>query len=849
MKGYHLNGLGKSTQQIAESVLSFLRQELKDLFSWPPNWIKWGVYGVILVKGIAIFLQIFALLIYNGAFGPLPTRKELKDIRNSNASEVYSADGAILGRYFIQNRVNADLEEIPASMVNGLIATEDARFTQHRGIDLRAMMRVLVKSVLLSRESSGGGSTLSQQLAKNLYPRQHFGRFSMIVNKFKEMFTARRLEKLYTKEELLGLYLNTVPFSDNIYGVKVAAHRFFAKVPQNLKVEEAAVLIGMLKGPSLYHPVRHPERSQDRRNVVLRQMQKYGYLTLEETDSLCAIPMKLTYSVDSHSEGLATYFREHLRLELEKILREYKKPDGTPYNLYSDGLKIYTTLDARLQRYAEQAVFEHMPQLQATFNREWRRGDPWGKPEVLQTMVRNTPRYKELKARGMSEKEIAKIFNEPQKMTVFSWEEGIKEMEMSPLDSVKYYLRLLNMGFLAMDPSSGAVKAWVGGIDFAHIQYDHVKSRRQVGSTFKPIVYAQALEAGIDPCQLFPNELLTYEEFENWTPENADGQYGGYYSMEGALTHSVNTVSVQLIMETGVGPVRNLAEKMGINGSIPKGPSLALGTAEASLMDMVQVFGTIGNGGVRPEIHYLDRIETADGEVLVTFDAPSAKVRALSEQTAGQMIHMLRSVVEDGTASRLRWRYGLSNVDLAGKTGTTQNQSDGWFVGITPRLVAGAWVGAESPSVHFRSLANGQGANTALPIFGGFMRRVYNDRRYQSWKNARFAPLPDSVAAAMACPPFVHPDSTGYDSLFQNMGDMQFFQMLQAELNGEEQKEFPVRLRPQRPNEPDSQYINRMIRFNERVQDREKRKEEWSKILFGKNEEAPPKKNNDPERN
>lgn len=849
MKGYHLNHRGQSARQIIESALSFLRQELKELFSWPPNWAKWAVYGFISVKGIAVFLQIFALLIYNGAFGPLPTRKELKDIRNSNASEVYSADGAILGRYFIQNRVNADLEEIPASMINGLIATEDARFTQHRGIDLRAMIRVLVKSILLSRESSGGGSTLSQQLAKNLYPRQNYGRFSMIVNKFKEMFTARRLEKLYTKEELLGLYLNTVPFSDNIYGVKVAAHRFFAKVPQNLNVEEAAVLIGMLKGPSLYHPVKHPERAQDRRNVVLRQMQKYGYLTPEETDSLCVIPMKLTYSVDSHSEGLATYFREHLRLELEKILRNYKKPDGTPYNLYSDGLKVYTTLDARLQRYAEQAVFEHMPQLQAVFNREWRRGDPWGKPEVLQTMVRNTPRYKELKARGMSEKEIAKIFNEPRLMTVFSWEEGIKEVEMSPLDSVKYYLRLLNMGFLAMDPSSGAIKAWVGGIDFAHIQYDHVKSRRQVGSTFKPIVYAQALEAGIDPCQLFPNELLTYEEYENWTPENADGQYGGYYSMEGALTHSVNTVSVQLIMETGVGPVRNLAEKMGIDGAIPKGPSLALGTAEASLMEMVQVFGTIGNRGVRPEIHYLDRIETADGEVLVQFTAPSAKVRALSQQTADEMIHMLRSVVEDGTASRLRWRYGLSNVDLAGKTGTTQNQSDGWFIGITPRLVAGAWVGAESPSVHFRSLANGQGANTALPIFGGFMRRVYNDRRYQSWKNARFAPLPDSVAAAMACPPFVHPDSTGYDSLFQNMGDIQFFQMLQAELNGEEQKEFPVRLRPQRPNEPDSLYLNRMIRFNERVQDREKRKEEWSKILFGKNEEAPPKKNNEPERN
>ncbi|MBK8041794.1 MAG: transglycosylase domain-containing protein [Haliscomenobacter sp.] len=273
MKGYHLNHRGQSARQIIESALSFLRQELKELFSWPPNWAKWAVYGFISVKGIAVFLQIFALLIYNGAFGPLPTRKELKDIRNSNASEVYSADGAILGRYFIQNRVNADLEEIPASMINGLIATEDARFTQHRGIDLRAMIRVLVKSILLSRESSGGGSTLSQQLAKNLYPRQNYGRFSMIVNKFKEMFTARRLEKLYTKEELLGLYLNTVPFSDNIYGVKVAAHRFFAKVPQNLNVEEAAVLIGMLKGPSLYHPVKHPERAQDRRNVVLRQMQ------------------------------------------------------------------------------------------------------------------------------------------------------------------------------------------------------------------------------------------------------------------------------------------------------------------------------------------------------------------------------------------------------------------------------------------------------------------------------------------------------------------------------------------------------------------------------------------------
>lgn len=813
-------------------------RHIRKTLTWPPDWRMLAAYGVVLFGAGVLSVFILTTCILHGVFGPLPSKAELKEIRNNTASEVYSADGAVLGRYYVENRVNVGLEEIPPSLINGLIATEDARFIRHRGIDLRALFRVLIKSILLSQDSAGGGSTLSQQLAKNLYPRKNYGRLSMAVNKVKEMITARRLEKLYNKEELLGLYLNTVPFSDNIYGVKVAAHRFFGKTPKDLKTEEAAVLIGMLKGTALYHPVRHPERAQERRNTVLRQMEKYGYLAKAEADSLCERPMKLNYSVDSHTEGLATYFREHLRLQLEEILKDYRKPDGTPYNLYSDGLKVYTTLDSRLQRYAEQAVKTHMPVLQDLFDREWKRGDPWGKPEILRKMMEMTPRYKEMKARGASEKEIQKAFNEPRTMEVFHWSKGKVEREMSPLDSLKYYLRILNTGFLAMDPASGAIKAWVGGIDFAYFQYDHVKSRRQVGSTFKPVVYAQALESGIEPCQMFINELVTYDEYEGWTPENADGQYGGLYSMEGALTRSVNTISVQLILETGVGPVRNLASKMGLKGPLPKGPSLALGTAEANLLEMLQVFGTFANRGIRPEYYFLDRIETADGMVIAQFDPPVANQRVLSQASSDMMVHMLKSVVNDGTASRLRWRYGLSNVDLAGKTGTSQNQADGWFIGITPRLVAGAWVGAETPAVHFRSLANGQGANTALPIYGEFMRKVYQDSRYQSWRNARFSALPDSVLVTMDCPSFIHPDSMNLEEMLQNMDDVQFFQRLQAELGETESRTIlPIRLKPQRSNEQDSIYLERMTRYNERLKQREERKDAWSKILFGKNKE------------
>ncbi|MCB0588234.1 MAG: transglycosylase domain-containing protein, partial [Phaeodactylibacter sp.] len=683
----------------ARERLHPIKERARSIYSSHP---RLSVAGLA-VAGLGLLgfltLLITTVLVYTGMLGPLPGYPELRDIQNYNASEVYSEDGVLLGKYFIENRINADLEEISPNIINALVATEDARFFEHSGIDLRAGVRVLVKSILLSDESSGGGSTLSQQLAKNLYPRRDYLVMSLLVNKIREMFIARRLEKVYSKEELLRLYLNTVSFSENIFGIKVAAQRFFDKAPIDLNVEEAAVLVGMLKATTYYSPVRHPERATQRRNVVLGQMERYGHLTKTEYDSLKALPLNVKYYKEGNNQGLATYFREYLRQEVEEVLEDYSKPDGTPYNLYTDGLRIYTTLDARLQRYAEEAVQEHMAWLQEAFDKEWKKGYPWRRNSVLEKAVEQSERYQQLKEKGVPQEKIEEIFATPVPMTVFSWNGGEEEREMSPLDSIKYYLTILNTGFLAMDPSTGLVKAWVGGIDHKYFKYDHViQARRQVGSTFKPIVYATALQSGMLPCEYTYNRQVTYAQYDNWSPRNADGEYGGVYSMEGALAKSINSVTVEILMRTGIDSVRQLAEAMGVNGYIPQTPSIALGTAEASLADMVRVFGTFANRGVRPEMHYLDRIETAEGDTLAVFERPDPRrfPAVLTEAHADMMIHMLESVVDSGTARSLRYQYGLYN-DLAGKTGTTQNQSDGWFIGFNPRLVAGVWVGAEMP--------------------------------------------------------------------------------------------------------------------------------------------------------
>ena len=717
-------------------------------------WLFKGLlYSSIAALAGLLLLFIFVLSVYWGTFGKMPGYPDLKRIQNNTASQVYSEDGILLGKYYIQNRLNADFGEINPSVLNALVATEDARFFEHDGIDLRAWVRVFFRTVMMQDRAGGGGSTLSQQLAKNLYPREDHGFFSIPVSKVKEMFIARRLERLYKKEELLNLYLNTVPFGGNIYGIKVASQRFFNTSPKYLKAEQAAVLIGMLKANTYYDPARNPENALKRRNTVLHQMSKYEYITEAEKDSLQALPLELDFHHESSDEGLATYFREHLRQELKDILKEHPKEDGSVYNLYTDGLKIHTSIDSRLQSYAERSVATHMKKLQTDFNNHWKGGNPLGDKKILTTAKKNSRRYKGLKAKGLSEKEIDAAFAEKRNMKIFSWDGEPKEIEMSPMDSIKYYLTLLNAGFFAMDPRNGKVRAWVGGIDHSYFKYDHVKANRQAGSIFKPIVYTAALQAGVEPCNYVDNFLTTYTDHEDWRPENADGKYDGVYSMEGGLSKSVNTVAVDMIMKTGAESVRALAEKMGITSDIPSVPSIALGVADVSLYEMVQVYSAFANQGYQPTLNYLSRIETAEGKVIVDFNKNGESEllkQVISEDEATIINQMLQSVVNEGTGRRLRGTYQLTN-DIGGKTGTTQNQSDGWFIGYTPTLVAGSWVGAEYPQIHFNSLALGSGSNTALPIWGDFYQSAVKDKAFRNWENAAFPPVSDSIRMVLNC--------------------------------------------------------------------------------------------------
>lgn len=701
----------------------------------------------LFTSGILLYLSVLG-----GLFGDIPTKEELKSLQNFTASEIYSSDGQLLGKYYIQDRTNVTYKEISPHIIKALIATEDARFYEHNGIDYVSWLRVFFKTLLLQDESSGGGSTISQQLAKNLFPRPNGGRFTMLKIKIKEAIIAQRLESVYTKEEILTLYLNTVPFGENAFGIETAASRFYSKKCEDITVDEAAVLIGMLKATYTYNPRLHPEKALQRRNVVLNQMVKYDYLTKEEYEQLKSKPITLKYRYHNHNQGKATYFREILRNELQQWAKENKKPDGSSYNIYTDGLKIYTTIDARMQTYAEEAVKEHLSELQKTFNTHWGSSAPWSSDsKILNDAVSNSKRYKQLKAKGVPEKEIQEIFKTPVSMKIFTWK-GEEERMMSPLDSIKHYLMFLNAGFMAMEPSSGHVKAWVGGIDHKYFQYDHVniKTKRQIGSTFKPLLYAAALETGIEPCEYIKNERRVYEDFDDWSPRNADGVYEGAYSMTGALISSVNTISVELLFQTGIDAVINTAKNLGVQSSIRPVPSIALGSANISLFEMVNSYATFANYGKVVKPVYLIRIEDKHGNVLGSWEKREPEKRAVSEETAHQMIYMLQQVINKGTGARLRYRYGL-NGDIAGKTGTTQSHADGWFIGMTPKLVAGAWVGADDPRIHFRSLQLGQGANTALPIWGIFMKKVSKDPLLKVYTEGRFAPLPEELFEALDC--------------------------------------------------------------------------------------------------
>lgn len=792
------------------------------------------LYGGSLAFFGTFFLLSFIGLVYFGAFGKLPTTDDLQNIDQNVASEVYSADSVLLGKYFVENRLPSEIEEISPFIIDGLVATEDARFFEHGGIDMRAWVRVLFRTIIMQDESGGGGSTLSQQLAKNLFPRKNHGFLTVPIVKTKEIFIARRLEEVYTKEQLLALYLNKVPFGEGAFGIQVAAKRFFDTNPKDIKLEEAAVLVGMLKGPSRYNPRNHPERSLTRRNVVLSQMVRYGKLDTLAYDSVSQLPLDLKFQTERHDEGLATYFRAELREELEKLLEELESPEGETYNLYTDGLRIFTTIDSRMQAYAEEAVREHMAGLQKKFKRHFRgypNAIPWGKKDLLTQMKKGSNRYKTYAKQDLDETVIDSLFDNPVRMRVFTYE--VPEMEkdtlMTPLDSIKHYLLLLHTGFIAAVPQTGEVKAWVGGVDFKHFKYDHIRSRRQVGSTFKPIVYSEALRQEYEPCERFDNELVKYAN--DYEPRNSDGQYGGNYSMAGALAKSVNVVAVALLKELGINNVRNLAKEMGISSKIPPELGIALGSADISLFEMVQAFGTFPNRGKVPTLYYLDYIENAVGDTIYVAPKPKKEdfKEILTEEHTDIMNHLLQMVVDSGTGRRIRTQCNFP-YPVAGKTGTTNGNTDGWFIGYTPTLVTGAWVGAEQPAVRWRSTAQGQGGVSALPICGYFLRKVYKDKEFKSLRRKVFAPLDTAAISLLDCPDFIHPDSLIADSIRQaqamQMDDTD--RLIQAirdafKKPGENERDRP----PRKPSEQSE----RIRKKNEKVDKKRKRQEKRRKIL------------------
>jgi len=708
---------GSSNKNVKKYILGF--------------WISYVVLWII----ISLF---FTALSY-GVFGPMPTFEELENPKSNLATEVISSDGKLLGKYYIENRSNTQYQELSPNIINALIATEDARFESHSGIDVKAIFRVAWG--VMTGTSKGGGSTITQQLAKNLFPRKQDRTFrETVMIKFKEWITAIKLERNYSKDEILAMYLNTVDFGSQSYGIKSASKTYFNKETNQINVEEAAVLIGILKAPTWFSPVRNPARSLERRNTVLNQMLKYEYITQSEFDSVKNLPVDMSnYRLQDHTTGIATYFREYLRMVLTEWCNSHPREDGTPYNLYKDGLRVHTTINYKMQEYSEQAIRAYLgKELQPSFFAHWK-GIP-NAPFVFEKNVerkeiqnllfqamRRTDRYYHLKTEGYSDDKILANFKIPTKMKVFSWRGEIDTL-MTPMDSIRYYKFFLQTGLMSMDPHNGYVKAYVGGIDYRFFQYDHVKlSKRQVGSTFKPFLYTLAMQEGESPCSRYPNvqPVIDLGNGKVWSPESSsDERRGQLVTLKWALANSNNWVSGQLIKKYSPKAVVNIAHKMGVTSDIPSVYSIALGSCDLSLYEMTGAMSVFANKGVYVEPVFITHIEDKNGNLLQSFSPKTQE--AISEETAWLMIQLMRGVVESGTSIRLRYKYGLDNP-IAGKTGTTQNQSDGWFMGITPDLVTGVWVGCEDRAAHFRTITLGQGANMALPIWALYMQKVYAD--------------------------------------------------------------------------------------------------------------------------
>jgi penicillin-binding protein 1A len=731
----------------------------------------WVAFGSITFGNIAIFGAASL-----GLLGPMPDFRQLENPKTNLATQIISADDTVLGKfYFNDNRTPISFHEIPTAMIEALVATEDERFYSHSGIDFRGTARAVF---YLGKK--GGASTITQQLARQLFVGvRSQNTFQAIVQKIKEWVIAIRLERRYTKNEIITMYLNIYDFNYNADGLRSASSIYFSKKPIELDLSEAAMLVGMLKNSSLYNPLRRPEMVRSRRNIVYQQMLRNKLITEEQRDSLAALPITLDFNPQSHREGIATYFRAYLQQFMRSWISKHPKEDGTFYNLYLDGLRIYTTIDSRLQTYAEDAVTAHMSNLQKEFFRqnvpEYNDIAPFLDVEkedvenIMQQAKRRSERWRKMKALGHDEESILASFEKPTQMEVFGWNGDIDTI-MTPTDSIRYYKHFLRAGMMSMEPQTGHVKAWVGGINYRHFQFDHVmQGKRQIGSTFKPFVYASAIDQlKVSPCDSLPDgyycvEPAKFGAHDAWCPKNSGDRYIGKRTLKNALANSVNTISARLIDKVGTRPVVNLVRNLGVSSPIPNVPAIALGSADLSVYEMVGAYSSFANKGIYVKPVVVTRIEDKNGTVIYQ-TAPETK-DVLSEESAYVTLKLLEGVTESGSGVRLRHRgaektnpifrdlvtgypYEFDNP-IAGKTGTTQNQSDGWFIGMVPNLATGVWVGGEDRSIHFETIAYGQGATMALPIWANYMKACYADSTLVVSKDEFMAP--DVVSIPLDC--------------------------------------------------------------------------------------------------
>ncbi|MHA7055617.1 penicillin-binding protein 1A [Aquimarina sp. M1] len=739
------------------------------------KYIKW--FWITFAIGVLLVILLFLLASW-GTFGEMPGFDELENPQNDLATQIISSDGKQIGTFFKENRTPVNFEDLSSNLVNALVATEDVRYYEHSGIDARGTIRAFA---FLGKK--GGASTITQQLAKLLFTGKRSRGWQRYTQKIKEWVIAARLERQYTKDEIMAMYLNKYDFLNQAIGISSASRIYFNKTPKDLKKEEAAVLVGMLKNSSLFNPLRRPELVKNRRDVVLSQMEKYEFITVQEKDSLQQLPLELDYAPEGHSDGIATYFREYVRSWMSNWVEKNPKgkdEDGNNlyYNIYRDGLRINVTIDSRMQKYAEEAVQEHMTNLQKEFDKQEQKNktSPFRdltKKEVegiINRAIRNSARRKEMLSQNKSEEEILKSFDIKTEMKVFSWK-GYIDTIMTPRDSILYYKGFLRSGMMSMEPQTGQVKAWVGGVDIKHFQYDHVyQGARQVGSTFKPFVYATAIDQlKLSPCDTLPMSQITipagsHGVMEDWTPKNSDAKYTGYLSLKEALAKSVNTVSARLMDRIGPKPIVRLAKKAGVESEIIEVASIALGSVDLKLSEMVGAYSTFANEGIYNKPVMVTSIEDKNGATLYQFEPETRDV--ISKEAAYVTLNLLEGVTQSGSGARLRSgpsnRYDYKNVvtgypyeftnPIAGKTGTTQNQSDGWFMGIVPNLCTGVWVGGDDRATHFNSTKYGQGATMALPIWGLYMRKCYADKALNISKDA--FKTPENLTIEVDCEEF-----------------------------------------------------------------------------------------------